>query len=409
MWNILFSNMSKTEHTSTAPIDYIYDIKKLTEVCDDDDNGQHLFIKDKRLGNKQYNEIDTITPVGNNKKESKEPKEPKEPREPREIEPLLQPDENRFVMFPIQHHDVWELYKKCIDSFWKVEDVDLSKDLTDWKQLTDDERNFIKMVLAFFAASDGVIVENLSTRFMSEIQAPEIRAFYSFQNFMENIHCVTGNTKILTDNGYLFIEDLEEQHVNVWNGTEFTDVTVLYTGNQEIYRVELSNGMELECTPGHKWLISIDPDHCKIERVETTNLKIGDVLEQYHVPVMKDIIDPNEFMNPYMHGFFCGSDTYFDKCSSIYLYEDKEDLLPYFKYTNIKRKSNYITFCIDDYINKPKFEVPINYSLKTKLQWLEGFVDANGNVSLNTINDEMNLKIISTNLQFVLGSILFVH
>jgi ribonucleotide reductase beta subunit family protein with ferritin-like domain len=106
----------------------------------------------------------------------------------REIEPLLQPDENRFVMFPIRHNDVWDLYKKSIDSFWKAEDLDLSKDPTDWKRLTPDVQNFIKMVLAFFAASDGVIVENLALRFMSEIQAPEIRAFYAFQNFMEGIH-----------------------------------------------------------------------------------------------------------------------------------------------------------------------------------------------------------------------------
>jgi ribonucleotide reductase beta subunit family protein with ferritin-like domain len=106
----------------------------------------------------------------------------------REIEPLLLPDENRFVMFPIKHNDVWELYQKSVDSFWKAEDVDLSKDLYDWKKLTDDEQNFIKMVLAFFAASDGIIIENLAQRFMVEIQSAEIRAFYAFQNFMENIH-----------------------------------------------------------------------------------------------------------------------------------------------------------------------------------------------------------------------------
>jgi ribonucleoside-diphosphate reductase subunit M2 len=91
-------------------------------------------------------------------------------------------------MFPIKHNDVWELYQKSVDSFWKAEDVDLSKDLYDWKKLTDDEQNFIKMVLAFFAASDGIIIENLAQRFMVEIQSAEIRAFYAFQNFMENIH-----------------------------------------------------------------------------------------------------------------------------------------------------------------------------------------------------------------------------
>jgi ribonucleoside-diphosphate reductase subunit M2 len=127
-------------------------------------------------------------------------------RREREIEPLLQPDENRFVMFPIRHDDVWELYQKSVDSFWKTEDIDFSKDLTDWKQLTHDEQTFIKMVLAFFAASDGVIVENLALRFMTEVQAPEIRAFYAFQNFMENVHSQTYSLMIDT-----YIDDPEEK------------------------------------------------------------------------------------------------------------------------------------------------------------------------------------------------------
>ena len=124
----------------------------------------------------------------------------------REIEPLLQPDENRFVMFPIKHDDVWELYQKSVDSFWKPEDIDLSKDVGDWKKLSSDEQNFIKMVLAFFAASDGVIVENLALRFMTEVQAPEIRAFYAFQNFMENIHSQTYSLLIDT-----YITDTDEK------------------------------------------------------------------------------------------------------------------------------------------------------------------------------------------------------
>lgn len=122
------------------------------------------------------------------------------------IEPLLRPDENRFVMFPIQHHDVWNLYKKSMDSFWKAEDIDLSKDYSDWIKLSDDERHFIKMVLAFFAASDGVVIENLISRFMVEIQSSEIRAFYSFQNFMENVHSETYSLLIET-----YIKDSEEK------------------------------------------------------------------------------------------------------------------------------------------------------------------------------------------------------
>ena len=104
------------------------------------------------------------------------------------VEPLLRPDEHRFVMFPIQHHDVWSLYKKSIDCFWKVEDIDLSKDLADWSQLNPDEKHFITMILAFFSSSDGIIIENLSMRFSNEVQCAEVRAFYAFQNFMESVH-----------------------------------------------------------------------------------------------------------------------------------------------------------------------------------------------------------------------------
>jgi len=104
------------------------------------------------------------------------------------IEPLLIEDDNRFVMFPIQHEDVWNMYKKQVDCFWRAEEVDLSKDLTDWEKLDDNERHFISMILAFFAASDGLVIENLGLRFMSEVQNSEARAFYGFQIAMENIH-----------------------------------------------------------------------------------------------------------------------------------------------------------------------------------------------------------------------------
>ena len=103
-------------------------------------------------------------------------------------DPLLKESEDRYVMFPIQDEDVWKMYKKQVDCFWRAEEVDLSKDLTDWAKLTDDEKYFISMVLAFFAASDGIVLENLAVRFMSDIQLSEARAFYGFQIAMENIH-----------------------------------------------------------------------------------------------------------------------------------------------------------------------------------------------------------------------------
>ena len=103
-------------------------------------------------------------------------------------EPILTEDDDRFVMFPVQYKDVWDMYKKQVDCFWRAEEVDLSKDMIHWQKLTDDEKYFIKHILAFFAASDGIVLENLGMRFMSEVQVSEIRAFYGFQIAMENIH-----------------------------------------------------------------------------------------------------------------------------------------------------------------------------------------------------------------------------
>lgn len=103
-------------------------------------------------------------------------------------EPILQESKDRYVMFPIQNDGIWNMYKKQIDCFWRVEEVDLSKDLNDWKQLNDDEQYFIKMIIAFFASSDGIVLENLGVRFMKEVQLSEARAFYGFQIAMENIH-----------------------------------------------------------------------------------------------------------------------------------------------------------------------------------------------------------------------------
>jgi ribonucleotide reductase beta subunit family protein with ferritin-like domain len=106
------------------------------------------------------------------------------------IEPLLTEYDNRFVMFPISDNDIWNMYKKAEDCFWRVEEVDLSKDYKDWVTLSDNEQHFISMILAFFAASDGIVLENLCLRFMSEVQLAEAKAFYGFQIAMENIHSI---------------------------------------------------------------------------------------------------------------------------------------------------------------------------------------------------------------------------
>jgi ribonucleoside-diphosphate reductase subunit M2 len=106
----------------------------------------------------------------------------------KQVEPLLMDNPRRFVILPIQYSDIWQMYKKAEASFWTAEEVDLSKDLADWDKLKKDEKYFVSHVLAFFAASDGIVNENLVERFMKEVQVPEARCFYGFQIAMENIH-----------------------------------------------------------------------------------------------------------------------------------------------------------------------------------------------------------------------------
>jgi ribonucleoside-diphosphate reductase beta chain len=123
------------------------------------------------------------------------------------IEPILQENKDRFVLFPITHQEIWNLYKKAEASFWTVEEIDLTMDIYDWEhKLTHDEQYFIKNVLAFFAASDGIVNENLAVNFMKEVQYPEARCFYGFQIMIENIHSEAYSLLIDT-----YIKDLAEK------------------------------------------------------------------------------------------------------------------------------------------------------------------------------------------------------
>lgn len=123
-------------------------------------------------------------------------------------EPILAENKDRFVLFPIQHKDIWQMYKKAEASFWTAEEIDLSTDLRDWeRKLNSDEKHFIKHVLAFFAASDGIVNENLAINFLNEVQYPEARCFYGFQVMIENIHSETYSLLIDT-----YIQDSEEKH-----------------------------------------------------------------------------------------------------------------------------------------------------------------------------------------------------
>jgi len=122
-------------------------------------------------------------------------------------DPILTEDISRLTTFPIVYHDIWSLYKKAVESFWTVPEIDLSKDHAHWIKLTDDERYFIKLVLAFFAASDGLVIENAATRFLQEVQIAEARSFYSFQLAMEAIHSETYSLLIDT-----YIKDAAEKN-----------------------------------------------------------------------------------------------------------------------------------------------------------------------------------------------------
>ena len=123
------------------------------------------------------------------------------------MEKILQENKNRFVLFPIEHHDIWDYYKKAQQVFWTAEEIDLAQDFTDWEKLSEGEQHFVKHVLAFFAASDGIVNENLAENFVSEVQYTEAKFFYGFQIMMENVHSETYSLLIDT-----YIKDKEEQN-----------------------------------------------------------------------------------------------------------------------------------------------------------------------------------------------------
>lgn len=133
-------------------------------------------------------------------------------------EPILEANNNRFVLFPIQHDDIWSFYKRAEASFWTAEEIDLAPDLVDWEsKLNDDEKHFIKHVLAFFAASDGIVNENLAENFLSEVQYTEAKFFYGFQIAMENVHSETYSLLIDT-----YIKDTKEKN-HLFNAIETLD------------------------------------------------------------------------------------------------------------------------------------------------------------------------------------------
>ena len=159
------------------------------------------------------------------------------------MEPILQENKDRFVLFPIKHKSIWEMYKKAEASFWTAEEIDLSPDMQDWdNKLNNDEKHFIKHVLAFFAASDGIVNENLAVNFMNEVQYPEARCFYGFQIMMENIHSETYSLLIDT-----YIKDPKEKD-SLFHAMETLDCVkkkaewaIKWIGNAGSHEGEITN------------------------------------------------------------------------------------------------------------------------------------------------------------------------
>lgn len=251
-------------------------------------------------------------------------------------EEILTEVSNRFVLFPIRYHTIWNMYKKAESVFWTAEELDLSKDLSDWEKLSENERHFIKYILAFFAGSDGIVNENLGVRFMNEVKPPEAKAFYGFQIAMENIHCVAGNTKVITRTGHTPIMFLAGKTVDVWNGYKWVNVTPYKTGSSaELHRVTLTNGLYLDCTEKHRWYIQGHEDP-----VETKDLTPGMHILSYILPnneIMYE--DPDIFTDPEGHGKDAGSSQ-----------------------TRTGSTTNF----------RPRCFVPLNYTTPVKLKWLRG-------------------------------------
>jgi ribonucleotide reductase beta subunit family protein with ferritin-like domain len=327
------------------------------------------------------------------------------------LEPILNPLSRKFTAFPISYQQIWRKYKEQMACFWKAEEIDFSNDYNDFLTLNEKEQYFIEMILAFFAASDGIVNFNLSDRFINEVQVTEIIFAYQFQAMMENVHCVSSDTEILTDQGYKKIIDLLFKNVKVWNGKEFAETIIRYTGQSQLHRVELSNGMYLDCTPDHKWFVrhQLHPERYQRSIILTKDLKQNDVIYDYDLPII-DVNDPDEFKNPYTHGFFCGDGAYCNRLPlirlhairlhAIRLHGEKKNLLEEYN-TSQDSNKNDISLYVTKKINKEKFFVPVNYSQETKLKWFAGICDSDGCINHNTKKTGTSIQISNNNKKFL--------
>ncbi|ARF09766.1 ribonucleoside diphosphate reductase large subunit [Indivirus ILV1] len=214
--------------------------------------------------------------------------------------------------------------------------------------------------------------------------------------------CVSGDTYILTDNGQIPIKDIVNQKVNVWNGIEFSNVIIKQTGiDQKLIKIKFSNGVEIKCTPEHKFYIIDDAKYQKQIMVQADQLKLNDKLIKYELPTEIKLSDSNDMKYPYTHGFYSGNEYTSLKYPKAYLYGEKKLLLKYLKYESYS--VNELTDRYDLVLPKDmreKFFVPLNQSLETTLRWFEGYCDANGTIIKNGTNE--SLQITSIDKDFLL-------
>ena len=211
--------------------------------------------------------------------------------------------------------------------------------------------------------------------------------------------CVAPETLVLTDNGYFPIKDLEGQTVRVWNGDNWSATTIQKTGeNQKLIEVYFSNGASLTCTPYHKFLIQDSYHDMKSiknsTRVDAQNLNDEMSLKKFDAPVCA--FTDNSWPHPYTHGFFCGDGTYSNGKPICALYGEKKHLVGHLEIKSMsgtETSAGLLNTCLPESL-LPKFEVPVNYSLETKLRWLEGLSDADGTIARNGTNESLQISSI---------------
>lgn len=307
-----------------------------------------------------------------------------------EDEPLLKEDPTRYTMFPLKHYDLWMAYKNHMKAFWTEDEIDFSADKPDWNTLSNDEKYFIEHILAFFAGSDGIVLENLIENFACEVQVPEARAFYGFQAMIENIHCVSGDTQILTSSGYLPIKSIVNEIVEVWNGTEWSYTKVQFTGIDELYKVTLNNGMTLDCTSDHEWLTW---DGNVLKKTITTKLYPGVELKKTKYPVSYSTYDEYN-TNPYLDGFYNAYNmmnkyTNRSNNSTVTLFEPHYKYVPFLVDNEdcVSKFSKCVKLELKN-VSKMLFNVPVNSEIYTKVKWLQGLLDYAGILTIDNLDNQ---------------------